>query len=95
VPALIRLLGDPSSDAQGNANVTLYYIGPKYSLPALITAANDPNPVVRDNAIHGISMFGADAQPALPVLTAALNDPDPKIRERAAIALKQIQSAPR
>jgi hypothetical protein len=93
VPALIRLLGDSSSDAQGNANVTLYYIGPKYSLPALITAANDPNPVVRDNAIHGISMFGADAQPALPVLTAALNDPDPKIRERAAIALKQIQSA--
>jgi HEAT repeat protein len=93
VPALVRLLGDPSSDAQGNANVTLYYIGPKDSLPALIAAVNDPNPVVRDNAIHGISMFGADAQPALPVLNAALNDPDPKIRERAAIALKQIQAA--
>lgn len=60
------------------------------ALPVLISALNDPDAMVRNNAAKGLARLGEAAQQAVPALTAALSDEDYRVRLNAARALGQI-----
>lgn len=60
------------------------------SLPVLISALRDSDPIVRSNAAKGIARLGEAAQAAVPALINALSDSDRTVRLSAARALGQI-----
>jgi HEAT repeat protein len=50
----------------------------------------DPNPTVRVQGAHGLSLHGAEARPAVPALAQALQSSDGLLRMQAALALEKI-----
>jgi hypothetical protein len=63
---------------------------PQISVPALISALENPRAIIRVRSIEALSTFGPKAASAIPALTNALNDAAPDIRRYAARALHDI-----
>jgi len=60
------------------------------TVPDLIAALKDPNPVVRRGGAITLGGLRAQAAAAVPALIEALQDPTPPVREAAAYALGSI-----
>jgi HEAT repeat protein len=58
--------------------------------PALVSALEDPHPLVREEAAHALSKLGPNAMGAVPALLMTLNDTNPGVREAARVALKRL-----
>lgn len=63
------------------------------TVPYLISRLDDYNPVIRKEAIRGLSRIGPGAKDATPGLLKALNDTSPETRSEAAMALGSIKAA--
>jgi len=96
VAGLARLLGDTDSDLRLAAAAALSAYGPvaRAALPALVAAAQAPEPELRLAALRALESIGSNDTAALTVLSAALNDDDGRVRRAAAEALENV-SPPR
>jgi hypothetical protein len=64
------------------------------TMPLLLRLLNDPDPLIRQNAVARLPWFGKDAAPALPALEAvAKNDQDADVRTMAKQAIGRIKEA--
>jgi HEAT repeat protein len=75
-PALIKALGDSSSEVRQYSAYALGRISPdpKVVLPELLKAIKDKDKTVRGYAIHAIGSLGKAATPAIPELIRVLKD---------------------
>jgi HEAT repeat protein len=98
VPDLLSEPQLPGSRFGGyfNAVVTLGQMKslPDLVIPALISAADSPELVVRLFASFYLGSFGPAAKSAVPILSSLTNDPDGSVRFAAVRALQQIDPGP-
>lgn len=59
----------------------------------LVNQLQDPDPLVRRNAVGALRLNGARAQSAAPALAVLLSDTDPGIRTEARRALARVRPA--
>ncbi|HZU38435.1 MAG TPA: HEAT repeat domain-containing protein [Gemmataceae bacterium] len=85
-----RALQDPNSDVREAAAIALMRLHPTHSVPALIAALKDKEPLVSGRAASALAQIG---KPAIPALVRALDDPDHEMRRGAAYALGRIGPA--
>ena len=90
VPNLIETLNDPAWFVRMRAARGLASMGPQ-TLPELIQALQEENPLMRQAAAFALGEMGADAWDAVPWLTDALIDEDARVRELADEALLKIR----
>ena len=60
------------------------------SVPELERMLADPNPAVQVQGAFGLSLKGAEAQPAIPALVRALASPHALVRQQSCVALGKI-----
>jgi HEAT repeat protein len=93
VPALTKLLEDPTAAIRIHAAVSLGKIEPgnKAVVPALLELMRPSEEIsVRQQAILGLRDLGPDARDAIPALREALQDSSLVIRNVAEITLDKI-----
>src|SRR5690606_28309794 len=97
VPALTKILKDPSVQARWAAAKSLWAIGPAAAaaVPALIESLGDQSWVVRWSAARALGAIGAGERldPAVAALAGALRDPDSRGCEAAGFALEALGPA--
>jgi HEAT repeat protein len=92
-PALSEALSRP--EARERAALLITHLGPtaKATIPALVQAANDADPLVRREVLFALASMGADAASATDTVRAALADAEPRNAAVAAYALGRIGPA--
>ncbi len=89
VAPLVELLSNRSVRLQRAAIDSLVKIGAP-AIPALITAIQNDNQILRLNVTAVLSELGVEAGAAVPALINALHDPDEQVRLYATLALGNI-----
>ena len=90
VPRLMKMVVKDHPAARRQAATALGQIADPRAVPALLTAAANPDDrMVEHSIIYSLIMLGAP-QP----VTAALAQPNPKVRKAALIALDQMDNSP-
>ncbi|MCD1295288.1 hypothetical protein CUJ83_09780 [Methanocella sp. CWC-04] len=86
---LIRQLKDDDKDIRSFAALQLKNIGDKAAIEPLIETLSDNDPVVRQSAIHSLSVLGFNTGKKCVVkyIAHSLNDKDRMVRKEAAMAL--------
>lgn len=89
MPVLVGFFEDDDVDVRQAAVEALAGYG-KEALPALLKALNDPNPVVRRQAVLTVAEIGPDAGSALSALRPLYLDPATGVQDEAAVALSRL-----
>lgn len=85
------MLTDSHPQARQGAASALARVGDRTALPALLTAAADPNKHIRQAATEALGRVGDRA--AQPILMRLTEDPEPHVRYEAAVALGRVGDA--
>ncbi|HJT78735.1 MAG TPA: HEAT repeat domain-containing protein, partial [Gemmataceae bacterium] len=93
IPTLLETLGDPNEKVRGEAQGLLDTLLRPQDLPALLRAAQDKRPHVREAALSLCCKFQVHPKEIVPVLLEALHDKDPLVRRQAAETLRRFGSA--
>ncbi len=98
-PALEKIIAlldhKDDSEIRWNAARTLGKMkaAAKKAAPRLVTALDDPAPLVREHAAEALGEIGPDAKETIPALVKALKDPDARVRRDAVRSLGQMGTA--
>jgi hypothetical protein len=94
IPALSRLMNDPSAEYDGcDAAISLAEIGPA-ALPPLMSAAANPQARCRTAAISALSQMKSNALPAVPLLVQCLASTNQIVACAAAYSLCSLRLRP-
>lgn len=94
IPALTRLMNNPSSEYDGIvAALCLAEIGPA-ALPPLMSAAANPQTRCRIPAVAALGQMGSNALPAVPLLVECLTGTNQTVAESAAQSLCILRLRP-
>ena len=92
IPDLIMVLGDEHAMVRQQAEKALAQIGGA-SIPALITALNHRDTIIRCSAADALGLMGPRAEAAVPALASLLGGPEYEVSRHAATALGFIGPA--
>lgn len=90
----IQLLGSKNVSERAAAIIALGNIGKgsRKAIPLLLSAAADPDPMVRESAVETLGKIGSTDKKTIQVLIKRFSDEDPFVAGKAATALASIGS---